>query len=387
MLPSRYVVLDSFPVLPTGKVDRKGLPNPFEAVESGAKSTPAPPPPSVEQEVVNLLKELLQLEDIAEDANFVKLGADSLLTAVLMHRIQQRFKVEILFDDLVEPPTPVNLARLIKAALDSGKGGPFREKPAPQSGEPITRRAATVPLFEPVRFTRPLAMAIEPGAADQRSSVKPNLIIIGAGQFGREIFTWAIQAIASGFHCRIKGFLDKRADALEGYDYVAKILGDVKTYKIEEGDVFVGSIGDPTVKHQCYSPIVERGGHFINIIHPLANIGNNVQLGTGVVMGPFASVTCDVKIGNHVTIGAFSNAGHDTLIGDWCQISSHCGINGAATLGEGVFLGSHACIIPKIKVGAWAFVGAGSVVVRDVPPGARVFGNPASPIGRVRRHG
>jgi len=48
-----------------------------------------------------------------------------------------------------------------------------------------------------------------------------------------------------------------------------------------------------------------------------------------------------------------------------------------------VFLGSHACIIPSIKVGSWAYVGAGSVVVRDVPPGVKVFGNPATIIGRV----
>jgi sugar O-acyltransferase (sialic acid O-acetyltransferase NeuD family) len=218
------------------------------------------------------------------------------------------------------------------------------------------------------------------------SSVIRDLIIIGAGQCGREIFTWAVQAISSGSPWRIKGFLDNRTNALDGYDYATRILGDAEHYRIEDGDVFIGAIGDPKVKLKCYAPIVERGGHFINVIHPLANIGNNVQLGAGIVMGPFSSVTCDVKIGSHVSIGAFSNAAHDTIIGDWCQISSHCGINGCAMLGEGVFLGSHACVIPKTKVGAWAFVGAGSVVVREVPPAVKVFGNPASVIGRTGSH-
>lgn len=213
--------------------------------------------------------------------------------------------------------------------------------------------------------------------------MKKNLIIISAGRFGREAFVWAAQAIERGAPWQIKGFLDNRADLLDGFAYEARIIGDVETYRIEEDDVFVGAIGDPVDKVNYYTPILERGGRFVNIIHPLANIGKNVQLGSGVVMAPFSSATCDARIGDHVSIGAFSNVAHDAVVGKWSQISSHCGINGRVTLGEGVFLGSHACLIPQIKAGDWAFVGAGSVVVKDVQPGVKVFGNPAVPIGRV----
>jgi len=213
--------------------------------------------------------------------------------------------------------------------------------------------------------------------------MKKSLIIISAGKFGRETFTWATQAIAHGAPWQIKGFLDDRVNALDGLGYEARILGDVESYRIEEDDVFIGAIGDPKDKVRYYSPILERGGHFVNVIHPWADVGKNVQLGTGIVIAPFSSVTCDAKVGNFVSIGAHSNAGHDTAIGDWCQISSHCGINGNVSLGEGVFLGSHACIIPGVKVGAWAFVGAGSVVLKEIQPGVKVFGNPAIPVGRV----
>ena len=209
--------------------------------------------------------------------------------------------------------------------------------------------------------------------------MKQNLVIISAGKYGRETFTWAVQAIAHGAPWQIKGFLDDRSQVLDGYPYPVGILGDVKNYRIEEDDVFIGAIGEPRDKVKYYSPIVERGGRFINLIHPLANIGTNVRLGTGIVMGPFSSITCDARIGNHVSIGALSNVAHDTDVGDWCQISSHCGLNGNASVGEGAYLGSHACIIPGVKVGAWALVGAGSVVLRDVPPGVKVFGNPAIP--------
>jgi sugar O-acyltransferase (sialic acid O-acetyltransferase NeuD family) len=207
-----------------------------------------------------------------------------------------------------------------------------------------------------------------------------NLIIISAGKLGRETYGWALQAIASGAPLRIKGFLDGRANALDGFSYDAKILGNVHDYKIEEDDVFVGAIGDPADKVTYCTPILERGGRFTNLIHPLANIGNNVQLGTGVVLAPFSCTTSDVRIGNFVSILPFSNIAHDCVIGPWCQINTHCGINGNVTLGEGVFLGGHTCIIPQRQIGAWAYVGAGSVVIRDIPPGTKVFGNPARPM-------
>ena len=364
MVPRHYVTLDSLPTLPTGKVDRKGLPNPLAQTGSDLTKTASDASP-VESEVLNLFKELLKMDDLDPHTHFLKAGGDSLLTAILMARIHQRFSVEIKIDQFAERPTAAHLATLIKSALNNSG--------LPSTGGKVGGLAAPT---SPTRRVKAAAAALSP-------SRKQDLIIISAGKFGRETYVWAEQAIAAGAPLRIKGFLDNRADALETYDYGISILGDVENYEIEENDVFIGAIGDPKDKVKYYTPIIERGGRFVNVIHPLANLGKNVQLGVGIVLAPFASITCDVKVGDHVSIGAFSNAGHDTVIGDWSQISSHCGINGNAVLGEGVFLGSHACVIPERKVGDWAFVGAGSVVIRDVPARAKVFGNPAAVIGKA----
>ena len=382
MVPRHYVVLQTLPTLPTGKVNRKGLPNPFEL--AAPQSTPAPLPlASVETEVIKLFKELLQIDEVSPDSSFLKAGGDSLLTAVLLHRIHQRFGVEILLNDFSESSTPTHLAALIKAALSGENASSAAGKPEHAISEyPAAATRSKSRIADQAKFPTQTENASK--TSTSRISYRKNLVIIGAGMFAREIYTWAEHAIAAGAGWKIKGFLDKRPDALKGYDYECKVLGDVENYEIEKNDVFVGAIGDPNLKLRCYASIVSKGGRFVNVIHPRANIGKNVELGEGIVLAPFASVTSDIIIGNHVTVGAFSNVGHDAVIGDWCQISSHCGINGAAKLEEGAFLGSHACIIPGIRVGAWAFVGAGSVVIKDVPPGTKVFGNPAAPIGRIK---
>ena len=377
MVPRTYVLLDRLPALPNGKADRKALPNPFKPAEAHTNSDatslpPAEEKPPVEEKLLDLFRELLQLDHVTPGTDFLDAGGDSLSAAVLRHRIHQSFGVDIPMDNFLESLTPARLAGLVTSIAANANLGPSHYEPESTA---LTCFADTAPPAVSVpRRSRP---------GGQARTAEKNLVIIGAGQDGREFFTWATQAIAAGEPLRIKGFLDDKAGALDGYDYEPGILGDIGTYEIAERDVFVCAIGNPATKAKCCSRIMKRGGQFINIIHPLANIGLNVKLGVGIVLGPFASVTCDVKIGNHTSIGALSNVAHDTVLGDWCQISSHCGVNGCAALGEGVFLGSHACILPGVKVGPWAFVGAGSIVVRNVAARVKVFGNPASPIGRV----
>ena len=209
------------------------------------------------------------------------------------------------------------------------------------------------------------------------------LIIVGAGQFGREVFTWAQQAIHAGTPWVLKGFLDDRPEALRGFDYEAPILSSVAGYQPEAGDIFLCAIGTPAARRRISSILEAKGARFARLIHPTALVGHNVRIGDGSILGPLTQLSCDIQLGQHVFFGTHSNTGHDTRIGSYSQISGSCEINGMAILEEGVFLGSHATILPSARVGAWAYVGAGSVVLRRVAPRAKVFGNPAVTIGTV----
>lgn len=119
MVPRHYMVLDCLPTLPTGKVNRKGLPRPPEQTELAVGSLGVSTSSEV-REIVHIFQKVLELPHAGPETDFLEAGGDSLLTAVLMQHIHARFGVEITYDEFARSPTPIHLASLVKAALDAG---------------------------------------------------------------------------------------------------------------------------------------------------------------------------------------------------------------------------------------------------------------------------
>lgn len=210
-----------------------------------------------------------------------------------------------------------------------------------------------------------------------------DLIIVSAGNFGREVHVWARQAIQAGMPWRIKGFLDSRSAILDGFDYDSPILAAPENYRPEPDDVFLCAVGEPEDKRKYTTMLEERGAEFTSLIHPTALIGHNVSIGPGAIICPMTQLSCDIELGRHVTFGTLSSGAHDVRIGSYSQISGGCQINGHAMLGEGVFLGASVTVLPKAKVEDWSYVGAGSVILKRVKTRTKVFGNPAVQIGTL----
>jgi len=199
-----------------------------------------------------------------------------------------------------------------------------------------------------------------------------NLVIIGARPFGRETCNYARDA---GW--TVKGFLDDKADALEGFQGYPAILGSVESYVPVADDVFVCAVGDSKWREKYVKIIAAKGGEFVNIIHPSAYVGPNVKMGVGCIICPQSVVDCDLTLGNHVDINGFAYIPHDCLLEDFVTVSPGCKLGGGTILRRGVFLGIGSTIIPHVEVGAYAYIAAGAVVIKPVPASALVAGVPA----------
>ncbi|WP_406275702.1 amino acid adenylation domain-containing protein [Nocardia sp. NBC_00881] len=83
MVPAAVVVLDSIPLTPLGKVDRKALPEP----DFGAHAYMSRPPSTPREEVLAaLFAEVLGLDSVGVDESFFALGGDSIVAIQLVSR-------------------------------------------------------------------------------------------------------------------------------------------------------------------------------------------------------------------------------------------------------------------------------------------------------------
>lgn len=117
MVPSFFIVLDQFPLNNNGKVNRKALPLPnfSELLDQTREEAVIQPRTETEQQVLNVWKEYLNLDNISVTSNFFSLGGNSLLFIRLINRYRHefaQFKTSPM-GNFFKKPTIVNHALLL----------------------------------------------------------------------------------------------------------------------------------------------------------------------------------------------------------------------------------------------------------------------------------
>lgn len=112
-VPSAIVVLDAFPLAPTGKTAFDQLPHPDDVKSTAA--TPTENLSSTEATVLDVWRRALALGDIHIGDNFFDLGGHSLIAIKMLSELNATFDVALTVDALFASPTVRSLAARIDA--------------------------------------------------------------------------------------------------------------------------------------------------------------------------------------------------------------------------------------------------------------------------------
>ncbi len=111
MVPSTFVLLQSMPLTPNGKINRRGLPVPEVEVDSDVIVAATDP---FQSQLVRIWEEVLGRKPIGIRDDFFELGGHSLLAARLMQRIGQALSKTVPLAMLLEAPTIERLAATLR---------------------------------------------------------------------------------------------------------------------------------------------------------------------------------------------------------------------------------------------------------------------------------
>ena len=119
MLPSAFVEIETLPLTPSGKIDRRSLPAP-DSTRPKLRTEFILPGSAAEQVVADIWGRILNVERVGVKDNFFELGGHSLLATQVIARMRDIFQVEIPVRSIFEAPTVEGLVAVVADAW----GGP-----------------------------------------------------------------------------------------------------------------------------------------------------------------------------------------------------------------------------------------------------------------------
>ena len=117
-VPSYFVELDVLPINANGKIDKNRLPEP--QLENSKKDIILPRN-DIDAKLIDLLKSLLNVNNISIDDDFFELGGDSLSAINFCSQVQSAFDVGVFVKDIMEHPIVQDLSDIISNNLGKTK--------------------------------------------------------------------------------------------------------------------------------------------------------------------------------------------------------------------------------------------------------------------------
>ena len=291
MLPALFERLEALPLTGNGKIDRRALPAPAQALHHLEARAIIAPATDTEQRMLGVWRQVLGREGLSTDDEFFSVGGDSLLTLPLVFQLQQAFGIELPLSAVFAAPSISALSRVVDDLL-AGVAAPQLD---------LAAQAALPPDIDAAH------------AAPRRAGAPRAILVTGAtGFLGAWLLRDLLEASAARLLCLVRadhaddGARRLRAN-LQHYglwqeSYAARLVplpGDLAAPRLgltDDGYASVASTADA---------IVHNGGQ-VNFLAPYAslapaNVGGTLEVLRLATTGALKAVHMVSTLGVYVS--------------------------------------------------------------------------------------
>lgn len=211
-----------------------------------------------------------------------------------------------------------------------------------------------------------------------------NIVILGAGGFGRDTKTIIDAVNAHNKQYKILGYYDD-GKAPNSFINDLPVLGNFKDLLNTKQPLNVAiAIANPKIREFLAKQLMQNSClSFPNLIHPNnLPLADRTVLGIGNIICNLVGISCNINFENFIIINTLCSVGHDCKVKDFVSLMPGVNISGDVTLHKNVYVGVGATVINQVSVGANTIVGAGAVVVSSIPENVTVVGVPAKALNK-----
>ncbi len=215
-----------------------------------------------------------------------------------------------------------------------------------------------------------------------KNNKKQDIVLFGAGGFGKEVMWMLEEANRTRKTWNIRGFVDDtpayQGKTIQNYP----VLGNTKWLLAQKKPLQVlCCLGNSKDRKM----VVEKLSKNPHLTFP-SFIANNVtmspymKMGNGCIICSSVVMTVGITIGDFVIINYHATICHDSVIENFVSIYPSVNISGFVHIGAASHIGVGSQILPHVTIGKSAVVGAGAVVLKNVATHTTVAGVPAKPL-------
>ena len=214
-----------------------------------------------------------------------------------------------------------------------------------------------------------------------------NIVLIGGGNQAH----YTIDIVNKEGKYKIVGIIDSEHEiGVNRFGY--QVLGrqeDIKSlideYAIDGGII---SVGDNWIRSHIATGIlaIKPDFNFVNAIHPSVVIGENVEIGAGVVVMAGVIINPKAKIGNFAFLATGAQIEHDCIIEDFASVSAGSIMGGYVHIKKYAAVTLGVTIVDRVSIGENSVIGSGSLVTKSIPDNVLAYGAPAK-VMRNREEG